>query len=80
MQYSTNLLRHMRCIIGSNIHYHRCRKKLSLQKLSKLTGIAPSTLDYYELGKDEIPLDILLKIACALDVTLDALIRQSPTR
>lgn len=66
--YSTHLLRHLRLTIGRNIHRHRSQQKLPLKKLAWLTGISELLLDQYELGKDEIRLDEMLKIACALRV------------
>jgi len=66
--YSTHLLRHLRFTIGQNIHRHRSQQRLPLKKLAQLTGISEQLLDQYELGKDEIRLDTLLKIACALRV------------
>ncbi len=66
--YSTHLLRHLRTAIGRNIHQRRSERKLTLRKLAKLTGISESLLDQYELGKNEIALHEMLKIACALRV------------
>ena len=66
--YSTHLLRHLRLTIGHNIHQRRCDQRLTLRKLSRLTGISEVLLDHYELGKNEIALDEMLKIACALGV------------
>jgi transcriptional regulator with XRE-family HTH domain len=68
--YSTHLLRHWRFVIGQNIHRHRSQQKLPLKKLARLTGISELLLDHYELGKNEITLEALLKIACALRVDI----------
>ncbi len=73
--YSTHLLRHLRFTIGQNIHRHRSQQKLPLRKLARLTGISEQLLDQYELGKDEIRLDTLLKIACALRVPVTELMQ-----
>lgn len=73
--YSTHLLRHLRLTIGRNIHQRRRERKLTLRKLAKLTGISEGLLDQYELGKDEIRLDALLKIACALRVPVAELVQ-----
>lgn len=73
--YSTHLLRHLRLTIGQNIHRHRSRQKLPLKKLARLTGISEPLLDQYELGKNEIQLDEMLKIACALRVPVTELIQ-----
>ncbi|MCD6034637.1 MAG: Helix-turn-helix domain [Rickettsiales bacterium] len=74
MTYTTHLLRHLRFTIGQNIHHHRSKQKLPLQKLAKLTGISGPLLDHYELGKNEIGLDELLKIACVLKVKVQELV------
>jgi len=74
MQYSTHLLRHLRYTIGRNIHTQRSEQKLPLRKLAKLTGVSEQLLDHYELGKNEIRLDELLKIACALELEVEELI------
>lgn len=74
MQYSTRFLRHLRANIGQNIHRHRAKQKMPLKKLARLSGVSERLLDHYELGKNEIRLDELLKIACALEVELRELI------
>lgn len=66
--YTTHLLRHLRATIGRNIHSARASRKITLKKMSKRTGIPEHSLDHYELGKGEIPLDQLIKIACVLDL------------
>jgi transcriptional regulator with XRE-family HTH domain len=68
MQYSSHLLRHLRLIIGQNIHALRAQQKMPLRKLSRLSGLPEDRLDQYELGKDEVGVDDLLRIACALGV------------
>ena len=73
MQYSTHLLRHLRFTIGQHIHTARTRQKMTLRKLSRLSGIPEFKLDHYELGKNEIRLDELLKIACVLGVSMEAM-------
>lgn len=73
--YSPHLLRHLRLTIGRNIHQRRCEQRLTLRKLSRLTGIAEDLLDHYELGKNEIALDEMLKIACALCVPMTELMQ-----
>ena len=73
MQYSTHLLRHLRFTIGQNIHRRRAEQKMPLKKLSRLSGVSELLLDHYELGKNEISLDELLKIAWALNVDASTL-------
>jgi transcriptional regulator with XRE-family HTH domain len=75
MSYTTHLLRHLRATIGNNIRHHRTQQKLTLHKLARHTGIPPWLLDQYELGKNEIRLDELLKISYALDVEVHGLMQ-----
>ena len=74
MHYSTELLRATRVKIGCNIHLARAKRRLVLAKLAKLSGIAEDKIDRYELGKNEIRLDELLRIACVLDVRVGVLL------
>jgi transcriptional regulator with XRE-family HTH domain len=73
MTYSTRLLRHLRFGIGQNICNARTRQGMTLRKLSKKSGVPEHRIDQYELGKNEITLDHLLKIACVLRVRLTSL-------
>lgn len=75
MLYTTHLLRHLRQLIGQNIHRARARRQMPLHKLALATGVPVLKLDHYELGKSEIPFDHALRIACALDVSVDALLK-----
>ena len=75
MKYSTHLLRHKRFIIGQNIHHHRRKKKIPLPRLARLTSLSELLIDHYELGKNEVRLDHLLKISCALNVGLESLMK-----
>jgi hypothetical protein len=68
MLYSTQLLRQLRRTIGANIHCTRARRKIPLPKLARLSGVPEIKLDHFELGKNKMELDELLKIACALGV------------
>jgi DNA-binding Xre family transcriptional regulator len=68
MLYDTHLLRHLRRTVGFNIHRLRAHRKMPLGVLSAKSEIPRDKLDHYELGKGEITLDHMLKIACLLDV------------
>lgn len=74
MTYSTHLLRHIRFTIGQNIQRRRVGQKLTLHKLSRLTGLPETRLDHYELGKNELDFAHLVKIACALEVQIAELL------
>lgn len=64
---------------GSRIRELRIKSGLSLNKLSKQTGISKSYLSFLERGiKSNPSLEILNKIAEALNVDIDYLIKQVP--
>ncbi|MGB9154307.1 MAG: helix-turn-helix transcriptional regulator [Alphaproteobacteria bacterium] len=75
MTYSTHLLRHLRLTIGQNIHRLRRDKKMPLGILSGLSGLPREKIDHYELGKNEITLDHMLRIACALETDVSVLLK-----
>jgi len=56
------------------------RRRLPLRKLACLTSINESRLDQFELGKNEIRMDELLKIACALGIQILNLIDNEEER
>lgn len=62
--------------VGTRIRAFRKKNKLSLNDLSKLTGIAASNLSSMELNKSSPTLSTLLKIAAAFDMTVGALLDQ----
>ena len=71
MPYDITQLRHLRLTIGQNIRTRRTQKRMTLRKLSRLSGISEPLLDHYELGKNEIGVNELFKIACALGVPVE---------
>jgi transcriptional regulator with XRE-family HTH domain len=58
--------------VGAKIRAFRQRKKLSLNDLSRATGIAPSNLSSMELGKSSPTLSTLVKIAEAFGLKAGA--------
>lgn len=74
-----HLLRHFRKIVGHNIHKIRERKKMTLRYIAHKSGISIERLDRYELGKNSISLDELVKISCALDTDTSRLVAQTDT-
>jgi transcriptional regulator with XRE-family HTH domain len=70
MTYSTHLLRHLRFTIGQNIQRQRVQNKWPLRKLARLACIDEYRLDQFELGKNEIHLNELFRIACVLKVEI----------
>ena len=73
MIYSTHMLRHLRVVVGRNIHRLRAERQMALRKLAAASGVADALIEKYEIGKDDIQLHELLKIACVLDVRVSAL-------
>lgn len=67
-------LRHLRLVIGANIHARRLQHKMTLNKLSRLTGLNTNCLDMFEMGKDEINLHHMLTIATALNCRIKTLL------
>ncbi len=63
---STIALRHLRRTIGRDIHNARVQQRMTLERLSRLTGISVCVLDMVELGKGQVGLDELVKVLWAL--------------
>jgi len=62
--------------LANNIKKRRETKGLSQEKLARLANVANNTLVKMELGKNQNPtLDTLKKVAKALDVSVDDLIK-----
>lgn len=61
-------VRELRKIIGARIHFLRVQKRETLHHLSHAVGISTDKLDQYELGKNEISIEALVKLAHALDI------------
>jgi transcriptional regulator with XRE-family HTH domain len=59
--------------LGGRIRHARLKKKWTLAKLAKKTGISKNTLTQYELDLYRAPADRLEIIAKALDVTVAVL-------
>lgn len=64
-------------IVGSNLRKLRGRRGLSLEKLAKASGVSRAMLGQIELGQSAPSINVLWKIARALDVTFSALISAS---
>jgi transcriptional regulator with XRE-family HTH domain len=77
-------------VVRSRLRSLRTTLGLSLDELAERTNLSPSTISRVETGKRTISLDVLLPLAAALQVDLDALldvrsdddvvIRPAPTR
>lgn len=53
----------------------RTKKNISLRKLENMTGISKSHLNYIENNEKEPTISILVRIALALDVDINELIK-----
>ena len=60
--------------IASNIRQYRAKKKISKEKVSELTGISQQHISNIENEQVNPSIELLLKIADALDVTLNDLV------
>ena len=60
--------------LGKYIKNCRQEKKVAVKTLAKATGISKSYLDYIEAGAREPQVDMLAKIAAALDLPLEKLL------
>jgi transcriptional regulator with XRE-family HTH domain len=61
-------------VVGANLRRLRSRRGLSLEKLAKASGVSRAMLGQIELGQSAPTINVLWKIARALDVTFSALI------
>jgi transcriptional regulator with XRE-family HTH domain len=64
-------------IVGGNLKRFRSERGLSLERLSKASGVSRAMLNQVELGQSTPTINVLWKIARALGVPFSALISQS---
>lgn len=62
-------------VVGANLRRLRIRRGLSLEKLSQKSGVSRAMLGQIELGQSAPTINVLWKIARALDVTFATLIQ-----
>lgn len=62
-------------VVGRNLRHLRTSRALSLEKLAQKSGVSRAMLGQIELGQSAPTINVLWKIARALDVTFAALIR-----
>lgn len=62
-------------VVGANLRRLRVRQGLSLEKLSQRSGVSRAMLGQIELGQSAPTINVLWKIARALDVTFATLIQ-----
>jgi transcriptional regulator with XRE-family HTH domain len=63
-------------IVGQNLRRLRVKRGLSLEKLSKLSGVSRAMLGQIELGQSAPTINVLWKISTALGVPFSGLIGQ----
>lgn len=63
--------------LGQSIRYHRKKRGFSQSFLSEMIDKSPTYLSYIESGLRCISLDTLVDLANALNVTTDALLKDS---
>jgi transcriptional regulator with XRE-family HTH domain len=66
-------------IVGANLRRLRGHRGLSLEKLSRLSGVSRAMLGQIELGQSAPTINVLWKIASALGVPFSGLIGSRPT-
>jgi transcriptional regulator with XRE-family HTH domain len=62
-------------IVGANLRRLRLQRGLSLERLSRASGVSRAMLGQVELGKSAPTINVLWKIARALDIPFSGLIR-----
>lgn len=63
-------------VVGQNLRRLRVRRALSLEKLSRLSGVSRAMLGQIELGQSAPTINVLWKISTALGVPFSGLIGQ----
>jgi transcriptional regulator with XRE-family HTH domain len=63
-------------VVGANLRRLRLKRALSLEKLSKLSGVSRAMLGQIELGQSAPTINVLWKISTALGVPFSGLIGQ----
>jgi transcriptional regulator with XRE-family HTH domain len=61
-------------VVGANLRRLRTRRGLSLERLAQISGVSRAMLGQIELGQSAPTINVLWKIARALEVTFSALI------
>lgn len=71
-------MENIRNIVGSNIRIYRQAKKLTQEKLAEEIDVSSSYIGYLERGQKSPSLELLEKMAKALDITPALLLTPSP--
>lgn len=65
--------------LGTRIAQARKERGMTQQALAEALGIAQQTLGHYEVARARIAADLLPRLADALDLSLDELLKGQPT-
>lgn len=65
-------------IVGENLRRFRTRRGLSLDRLSKISGVSRAMLGQIELGRSAPTINVLWKITQCLDLPFSALVSHQP--
>jgi len=66
-------------VVGANLRRLRTRRGLSLERLAQISGVSRAMLGQIELGQSAPTINVLWKMARALDVPFSALIASNQT-
>lgn len=61
-------------ILAHRLAYLREQRGISQSELAGVTGLAKSAISHYECGRRQPSLDNMIKLACALDTSIDYLV------
>lgn len=73
----TEQLRVLRRRIGDNLHSLRLARRLTLEKLARLSGLHADTIDRFEMGKEQVGLEHIVCLAAALRSTPESLLKNA---
>ena len=65
--------------IGQRIRQERGRHRLSQEQLAELTGASPQYISHIETARKKASLEMLVRLANALDVSVDQLLADNLT-
>lgn len=74
MHHSPTNFGQLRARIGHNIHQLRHQQRCSIAKLARKSGVSAKVIDDYELGRRNMQLEYLLRIAQAFKIDIAQLI------
>lgn len=64
-------------LLGQKIKKERIRQKLTQEKLAELSSVTPSYIGIIERGDKKLSIETLIKIATALNASIDYLLSDS---